>query len=160
MSRFYLIRWWFSLTDAYMCRSANTLYWWHIVILESTGVSPCSDTLTWNPRLSWWNTNEILSGRGLLFSGKKSTLGNNIYADIYLQHTIAVQWVVVWWYQATLNRYWHINNQVMWHSLQDNRVFKSSNIIYRNILVKIHVTVNASLSRMNYYSCTLTWCPR
>ena len=55
-----------------MCHSANTLYWWHIVILESTGVSPCSDTFTWNPCLSRWNTNEILSGRGLLFSGKKS----------------------------------------------------------------------------------------
>ena len=71
-----------------MCRSANTLYWWHIVILESTGVSPCSDTFTWNPCLSWSNINEILSGRGLLFSGKKSTLGNNIIICRYLFYYI------------------------------------------------------------------------
>ena len=158
MSRFYLIRWWFSLTDAYMCRSANTLYWWHIVILESTGVSPCSDTFTWNPCLSWSNINEILSGRGLLFSGKKSTLGNNM--PIFTTYHCCAMGCCLVVPSHYLNRYWHINNQVMWHSLQDSRVFKSSSIIYRNMLVKIHVTVNASLSRMNYYSCTLTWCPR
>ena len=45
---------------------------------------------------------KVYQAEDCCFPEKKSTLGNNIYADIYLRHTIAVQWVVVWWFQATI----------------------------------------------------------
>ena len=145
--------------------NVQTLYWWHV-----------KNTVHSYPRVNWCLTlywHFYVKSMSFLVKYK----WNFIRQRIAVFRKKSQPWAIICRYLFTtypccamdcclvvpshyLNWYWHINNQVMWHSLQGNRVFKSSSIIYRNILVKIHITVNTSLSRMNYYSCTLTWCSR